>query len=67
MILTLQIIQYLLNRYFNVKLKKLIFGNGGKNNGLLLVNDFKSKNFFIDFWRIGKKIIPPLNILFLID
>ena len=38
-----------------------------KCNGLLLVNNFKSKNFFIDFWRIGKKIIPPLNILFLID
>ena len=26
-----------------------------KCNGLLLVNNFKSKNFFIDFWRIGKK------------
>ena len=38
-----------------------------KKNFLLLVNNFKSKNFFIDFWRIGKKIIPPLNILFLID
>ena len=38
-----------------------------KCNGLLLVNNFKSKNFFIDYWRIGKKIIPPLNVLFLID
>ena len=62
MILILQIIQYLLNRYFNLKLKKLIFGNGGKKeftigtfwkkknfykyNGLLLVNDFKSNIFF---------------------
>ena len=54
MILTLQIIQYLLNRYFNVKLKKLIFGNGGKKE--FPIGTFKKKKNFLNvmvyYWLI---------------